>query len=307
MPSPELEWAKQQIASNHEKAGVSTEFFDLRAARASMPPTQLAMPEGTRVEYCLAGEATCFWVCAPGSSPDRRIVYFHGGGFMNCGMHSHRNLVGWLSHLTQCAVLFVEYRLAPEFRFPIGVEDCYRGYLHALEQGPSGAPSVPSSIFVAGDSSGGALAAATVLNAQQEQKRIPDACIIICGMLDLDEKTSKFLQLTQWTRDDVRFYVRYLEDLKNPLASPMLADLTGFPPLLIQTGTEDYCADDNIRFADKARAAGVGTTFENWPEMIHVWQRFAPKLPEAIQSLERIAEWIKSTEAGSTAKLAEQG
>jgi monoterpene epsilon-lactone hydrolase len=307
MASPELEWVKQQIANNRAKAGVSTEFFDLRVARASMPPTELPMPEGTLVEYCLADKATCYWVCAPESSPNRRIVYFHGGGFVNCGFHSHRNLAGWLSHYTQSAVLFVEYRLAPEFRFPIGVEDCYQGYLHALEQGPSRSRSVPTSIFVAGDSSGGALAAATVLNAQRENKRIPDGCVIICGMLDLDEKTSKFLQMTQWTRDDVRLYVHYLEDLKNPLASPMLANLTGFPPLLIQTGTEDYCADDNIRFAEKARAAGVGTTFENWPAMIHVWQRFAPKLPEATQSLERIAEWIKSIEADSIPKLADKG
>ena len=306
MPSPELEWAKQQIAGNRARAGVTTEFFDVRSARASMPPTQLAMPEGTRVEYCMAGEATCFWVCAPEASPERRIVYFHGGGFANCGMHSHRSLVGWLSHYTRCAVLFVEYRLAPEFRFPIGVEDCYRGYLHALGQGPSGARSAPSSIFVAGDSAGGALAAATVLNAQREKKRIPDGCIIICGMLDLDEKTSKFLQMTQGIRDNVRLYVHFLEDLQNPLASPMLADLAGFPPLLVQTGTEDYCADDNIRFADKARAAGVDTTFENWPDMIHVWQRFAPKLPEALQSMQRIAEWIKSTEAGSTPRRADR-
>ena len=104
--------------------------------------------------------------------------------------------------------------------------------------------------------------------------------------------------MTQWTRDDVRLYVRYLDDLENPLASPMLADLKGFPPVLIQTGTEDYCADDNIRFANKARDSGVETTFENWPEMIHVWQRFAPKLPEAQESLDRIGEWIKSREAG---------
>ena len=119
MASPELEWAKQEIARNRERAGVSTEVFDLRSARASIPPTELPMPEGTRVEYILAGNATCYWVCAPGSSEERRIVYFHGGGFINCGLYSHRNLVGWLSHYTQCAVLFVEYRLAPEFRFPL--------------------------------------------------------------------------------------------------------------------------------------------------------------------------------------------
>lgn len=299
MASPELEWAKQQIAGERGKAGVSTEIYDIRAARASLPPTQMPLPEGTRVEYLLTGESASYWVCAPNASPERRIVYFHGGGFLNGGIHSHRSLVGWLSHYTGCAVLFVEYRLAPEFRFPAGVDDCYQGYLHALGHGPSGQRSAPSRIFVAGDSAGGALAAATILGARRDGKRIPDGCVILCGMLDLDEKTSKFIQMLQRTRDGVRLYVNYLEDLRNPLASPILADLKGFPPLLIQTGTADYCADDNVRFAEKAKAAGVPTTFENWPDMIHVWQRFAPKLPEANRSLERIGEWLSSTEAGS--------
>lgn len=293
MASKELDWAKQQILSDRSKAGVSTENYNIQAARASLPPTQLEMPAGTKVEFLVTGSAACYWVCAPNASPDKRIVYFHGGGFLGGGFHSHRTLVGWLSQFSGYSILFVEYRLAPEFRFPAGIEDCYAGYLHALAMGPGDKASPPSSLIVAGDSAGGALAAAMVLKAREGGVRASDGCIILCGMLDLDEKTSKFLQMTQRTRDGVRLYVRYLEDLRNPLASPILADLKGFPPLLIQTGTDDYCSDDNIRFAEKAKSAGVATTFESWPDMIHVWQRFAPKLPEANDSLQRIGEWLK--------------
>lgn len=304
MASPELDWAKQKIASDRARAGVTADYHDVRAARASLPAGDLPLPEGTRVTYEVVGEAGCYWVVAPGADPARRIVYLHGGGYLLGGFHSHRSLVAWLSHCAQAAVLFVEYRLAPEHRFPAAVNDSYAAYLHALERGLDGETSSPRSVFVAGDSAGGALAMACIQKARADGKRLPSGGVILCGMLDLDEETSRFLQLTQRSRDGVRLYVERLADLKNPLASPILADLSGFPPLLIQTGTDDYCADENARFALRAEAAGVDTVFENWPEMIHVWQRFAPKLPEATQALERIGDWIRTVEAGSTAAAA---
>jgi epsilon-lactone hydrolase len=306
MASPELDWCKQRIASDRARAGVSAEFHDVRAARAALPATDLPMPDGTRVTYEVVGEAACHWVMAPRADPLRRIVYLHGGGYLLGGFHSHRSLAGWLSDRAAAAILFVEYRLAPEYRFPAAVNDTFAAYLHALDAGP-GVPSAPRSVFVAGDSAGGGLAMACVQKARESGVRLPDGGVILCGMLDLDEETSRFLQLTQRSRDGVRLYVDRLKDLKDPLASPMYADLARFPPLLIQTGTDDYCADENERFARKAEAAGVDTVFESWPEMIHVWQRFAPKLPEANQALDRIGEWIRATEARSAANVAAIG
>jgi len=300
MPSPELEWARAQIASDRSNAGVSPERFDALATRASVPPSTLELPEGTTIEYRLIDGSACYWVRAPGAASDRRIVYMHGGGFVGGGFHSHRSLVGWLSQRCAASVLFVEYRLAPEFRFPAGLDDCYRAVMHALTHGPEAEAAPPNSLFLAGDSAGGALAAACVIRARSEGRALPDGAIILCGMLDLNENTSKFLQMSQRTRDGVRHYVRYLADLENVLASPIKADLKGFPPLLIQTGSADYCADDNLRFAERAKEAGVATTFENWPEMMHVWHRFAPRLPEALQALESIAKWVGQVERGRT-------
>lgn len=297
MPSRELEWAKQTIASDRELAGVSATHYDIRAARASLPESRLPLPEGTEIRQIVANDVTAYRVIAPGADVKRVIVYFHGGGFLVGGFHSHRPLAAWLSHKAGAAVLFAEYRLAPEHRFPAGVDDCFAVYRYALEHGPDGMEGEPESVFVGGDSAGGAMAVSTILKAREAGLRVPKGAIILCGMLDLDEETSRFLQLTQRSRDGVRMYVSQLKDLRNPLASPILADLSGFPPMLIQTGTADYCADENERFAEKAMSAGVEVDFENWPEMIHVWQRFAPKLPEAVEALERIGAWTRLIES----------
>lgn len=296
MASEELAWAKAQIAEDRARAGLTPEFCDVRAARASLPDARLPLPDDIRISQIVANDVTCYWVVAPNADHERVIVYFHGGGFLAGGIHSHRPLAAWLSHHAGAAVLFAEYRLAPEYRYPAGAEDCFAAYHHALAYGPEGKPSRPRFVAVAGDSAGGAMAAGVVLRAHAARLRIPDAAAVLCGMLDLSEKTSTFLQLSQRSRDGVRLYVRDLADISSPLASPVLADLDGFPPMFVQTGSDDYCADENRRFADKAKAAGVDVVFEQWPEMIHVWQRFAPKLPEATEALQRVGNWLNKVD-----------
>jgi acetyl esterase/lipase len=297
MASPELETIKARIEADRLRAGFSAEQFDLRAARASVGASDLPLPEGTEIRYVLAGQAGCYWVTAPGADPDRRMLYFHGGGYVAGGFASHRALAAWLSAATGAAVLFVDYRLAPEHRFPAAVDDAAAAHRLVLAAGPDGSAAPPRRVFIAGDSAGGGLAAATILRARADGLPTPDGGILLCAMVDLDEETSTFLKQSQRTRDMVRLYVSALADLANPLAAPILADLAGFPPLLIQTGAEDFCRDENLRFAARAEAAGVAATLEVWPEMIHVWQRFAPKLPEATQALERIGQWIGEVEA----------
>lgn len=293
MTSPELQWAIERINADRGKSGVVADRYDVHAARASLPPSDLPMPEGLRTAYVVVDGVTCYWVCAPDADPAARILYLHGGGYFAGNFGSHRSLVGWLSKHAEAAVLFPEYRLAPEHRFPAGVDDCWAAYRFMLANGPDGQTSAARATFVAGDSAGGGLAVSTMLKARAADMPLPNAGVLICAMLDLDERTSKFLQTTQRTRDMVRQYVRFLDDLRNPLASQMLADLRGLPPLLLQTGMDDYCKDDSIRFELKAKEAGVNATLEMWPEMIHVWHRFAPKLPEANEALQAVAAFLR--------------
>lgn len=285
MASPELDWVKEIVASDRAAAGVSADRHDPVAARASLPETRLPLPEGIKIIQEQAGEVTVFRVQSAKADPKRVILHLHGGGFSAGWFGSHRALVAWLSEYGGAPVYFPEYRLAPEHRFPAGVEDCFAAYRHMLA-------TDPEKIFLTGDSAGGTLAVSVFQKARDAGLRQPDGIVVICGMLDLDEERSTFLKATQRTRDSVRLYVERLADLKHPLAAAMEADLTGVPPLLIQTGTADYCADECERFAAKAQAAGARVEFETWPEMVHVWHRFAPKLPEANEALIRIAEWM---------------
>jgi epsilon-lactone hydrolase len=290
--SPETRWALERIAADRTRAGLSAETFDVRASRASLPPTDLPMPQGTEVEFVLAGGVPCYWVSAPGTDPDRRIVYFHGGGYVTGDFHSHRSLAGALALAAGAAVLFVEYRRAPEHRFPAWIEDGWSALSYVRQQGPRRRATAASTMVIGGDSAGGAIALAMLVKSRDAGGRQPDAGFSLCGMLNADERTSPFLQASQRSRDTIRLAVASLDDLADPLLSPVSADLRGLPPLLIQTGSEDYCRADSAMLAERATHQGVDVALETWPGMFHVWQRFAPKLPEANDSLARVAAWI---------------
>ena len=121
---------------------------------------------------------------------------------------------------------------------------------------------------------------------------LPAAAALLCGLLDLDINRSAYLKSSARARDMVRQYVARAADLADPLACTIDAPLAGLPPLLLQTGTDDYCCDDSLRFAARASASGVAVTLRIWPEMIHVWQRFVPLLPEARQALDEVAAFF---------------
>jgi monoterpene epsilon-lactone hydrolase len=289
--SPELAWAIETVGRNRAAAGVTPDRYDVRAARASLPPSDLPLPEGTQIIECEVAGVACYWVQAPGADDDVRILYLHGGGYCAGSFGSHRSLVGWLSHSARSAILFPEYRLAPEHKFPAALNDASACLGEVWHLGPRGKEAARA-VIIGGDSAGGGLSIASMLRARDAGEPLPDGAFVLCGMLDLDEQSSPFLMSSPRTRDMVRLIVDDSRDLHNPLLSVVLADLRGLPPLLVQTGSADYCMSDCERFAAAAIAAGVDTTLEVWPEMIHVWQRFAPKLPEAMDSIQQLAEFI---------------
>lgn len=294
MASEQVQWAKSHIAQARAQAGVRDDFYDVHAARASLQPLDLELPAGLATQDIEAGQLRMRWLTVPGADPDRRIVYLHGGGYLAGGYHSHGPMLAWLAHEARAAVLYVDYRLAPEARFPAGLDDACQAVDLAFARGPAGTPSAGRpSVFVGGDSAGGGLAIGTLLRRRDAGQPAPAAAFSLCGMLDLDESSSKFLQSSQRTRDSARLVVSHLKDLQHPYLSVVRADLAGLPPLLLQTGSEDYCREDSLVLAERARAAGVDVTLQVWPAMFHVWQRFAPKVPEALQALREVADFLR--------------
>ena len=292
MPSPQTAAALQTIARDRARAGLTSDLFDARASRASLPPTSLPMPDGTEVTYEVEDALGLFRVRAPGAAADRRIVYAHGGGFVTGGFHSHRSLAGWLSAAARATVVFPEYRLAPEDRCPAALDDVCVAVERAAALGADGRPAPARSLWAAGDSAGGALVVGAMLRRRDAGMRLPSAAVIFCGMLDLDERRSQFLQATQRSRDQVRNYLASMSQLEDPYAAPLTAELAGLPPVLLQTASEDLCRHDAMRFAESAAVHGVDATVDEWSGMFHVWQRFAPELPEAVEALDRAGRFL---------------
>lgn len=209
---------------------------------------------------------------------------------------THRNLMGRISRSAEARVLGVNYRLAPEFPAPAALEDATAAYRWLLTNHAS-APH----IAIAGDSAGGGLSLSTLVALRDATDPLPAAAVCLSPWIDMeatgDSMTTKATIDPVNHRDGLlKNAERYLRDgnRKAPLASPLYADLTGLPPLLIQVGEAEVLLDDSKRVAERAKSFGVDVDLEVWPEMIHVWQLFAAVLPEAQQAIRHIGAFIRA-------------
>lgn len=245
-------------------------------------------------EPAMAGDVPVAWIMAPGSDRRRVIVYFHGGGFRLGSIASHRGLMARLSAASGCAVLGVDYRLAPEHRFPAPVEDARAVWDWLAEMRFD-----PAHIAVAGDSAGGGLAVSLMLSLRAAGRALPAAGLLLSPWTDMAATGESYA--TRAAHDPIhqrtmilalaRGYLGATGDPQNPLASPLYADLTGLPPLAIQVGDRETVLDDARELARRARAAGVAVDLQVWDGMIHVFQMF-DELPEARQAIERSARFL---------------
>jgi epsilon-lactone hydrolase len=263
------------------------------------PSTQEVVAEVRRID--LAGVA-CEWLLAKGADPDKRLLYIHGGGWTSGDLDSHRPLSARISQAAGAAVLAVHYRLAPEHPFPAGLDDCVHAYRWLRGNGPNG-PAPARSIFIAGDSAGGNLTFATMLACKERGIPLPTGAIPLSASTDFSASGDSFR--TRAAADPIiadaaagipalgGAYTQGRADPASPLCSPLNGDLRGLPPLLIQVGDAEVLLDDSTRIAAKAKAAGVDTTLSIYPEMPHVWQLFAPFLPEATAAIEEIGAFVR--------------
>jgi monoterpene epsilon-lactone hydrolase len=240
----------------------------------------------------IAGE----WITPHIVAGQRTILYLHGGYFLSGSIQSHRNLAGNIAIAGEGRALIIDYRLAPEHPFPAGLEDALRAYDWLVEQG-----ILAKQIYLAGDSAGGGLVLSTLLALRERGRPIPAAGICLSPATDLSMSgeswrlnAKKELVVNRHISEKIQALYLKEADPRNPLASPLYADLHGLPPLLIQVGSDEVLLSDSQSFAKCARQAGVEVTLEVWPKMQHVWQFTASMVPEARMAIEKIGVFIKS-------------
>lgn len=224
------------------------------------------------------------------------VLYLHGGGYVFCSAGTtHRDLMSRLARAAGATVVGVDYRLAPEHRFPAAVEDAVAAYEELLSRG-----FAPRSIAIAGDSAGGGLTFGALLKMRDMGLPLPAAAVGISPWTDLAITGSSLASNLKRDmlipgdrlQEGVSWYLGS-EDPLNPYASPLYGDHKGLPPSLIMVGGDEVLLDDSIRLADRMTQAGVAVELEVWPGMQHVWPVFAPILPEGVEAIMRIGGFLR--------------
>lgn len=262
--------------------------FDAAARRA------IRVPRSVCLQTVSANGIPSDWLEPDNAIPGRAILYLHGGAYVIGSPTTHRGLAGNISQVSQARVLLIDYRLAPENPFPAALVDAIASYHWLLEKGYA-----PEHIAIGGDSAGGGLALATALSLRDTLDKIPAAIFLLSPWTDLTF-SGESIQ-TRAGRDPLLKFdddISLVETFANgrplthPYISPLFADHHGLPPTLIQVGTEEILYDDSTRLEEKARLAGVEVTLESWPGMWHVFQGFAPYVPESKQAIAKIGEFL---------------
>jgi acetyl esterase/lipase len=223
------------------------------------------------------------------------ILYFHGGSFALGSPRTALALTANLVRRTGVRAISPDYRLAPEHPFPAAIEDCLAAYRSLLDAGAD-----PASVVFAGDSAGGGLTVTTCLAARDAGVPMPAG--IVAFSPGLDHTRSGATMVTKagidpfFTREGMEYTgAMYLagQDPEQPLLAPAVhADLAGFPPILLQVGTNELLLDDAVRLAARAREVGTDVILDVTADVPHVFQAFTGALDEAGQALDRAALFI---------------
>lgn len=282
-----------KIAQNKIKDQTSVTVEDTRKGLERLFGVS-KIPRGVKFEKATHKGIHAEWIIPKNIKHKGVVLYLHGGGYMLGSIHTHSPLMARIALAAKTKVLAIEYSLAPERPYPAALEDSLNTYHWLLEEGIS-----PDKIIIAGDSSGGGLAIATLLKLRDNNEPMPAACVCISPWLDLQVSgetitthAKKDLLVNSIGLQIAAFSYAQETELTHPYISPLYADLKGLPPLYFQVSNSEVLLDDAVRFEKKAIESGVNIEVHIWKNMLHVWHAFS-FLPEAKKATKEIGKFIE--------------
>ena len=259
------------------------------------------LPAGVTVTAAVLGGVPTAEITVDGIEPRHVVLYFHGGVYVLGDAFQAAGLAAQIARRARAKVISVDYRLAPEHPYPAAVEDALAAYEALLDSGTD-----PSDIALSGESAGGGLAIATLVNARDHGMPRPAAALVMSPYADLTLAGTTMETKREvdplLSRENLQARVPDYtagQDAALGLISPIFADLSGLPPLIIQAGSHEVLLDDAVRLARQAATADVEVTLDITPGVPHVFQAYYPILDEAAAALDRAGQFLSAHLAGA--------
>jgi acetyl esterase/lipase len=278
------------------ESGVEEQRRLLRELLSAQPlPAEVTVTAGE-----LGGVPTAE-ITVDGIEPRHVVLYFHGGVYVMGDAALAADLASQVARRAQAQAISVDYRLAPEHPYPAAVDDAVAAYRALLENGTD-----PSDIAFAGESAGGGLAIATLVSSRDQGLPLPAMAYVMSPYVDLtlagasiDAKASLDPLLSREALEARIPDYTSGQDAALGLISPIFAELSGLPPLIIQAGSHEVLLDDAVRLARAAASADVEVTLDITPQVPHVFQAYYPILEEGAAALDRAGQSLLTHLAGA--------
>lgn len=252
-------------------------------------------PEGVAFTPTNVAGVPAEWSVARDAEARRVLLFLHGGGYCSGSIVSHRNLAARAGQAAGMRCLALQYRLAPEHPFPAALDDARGAFEALLDQG-----FAPADIAVGGDSAGGGLTLALMVALRDAGRPLPGCGWLISPWVDLamagasmDGKDAVDPLIHRGYLDELSAAYRGGRAADEPLVSPLHADLTGLPPMLVQVGSAETLLDDATRIAGRLGAADVAVRLEVWPAMIHAWMLWAARVEDGRRALASAGDFLR--------------
>ena len=291
MARTEIEAIRELLGSKPRPAGWAERRRRLDEVGSTWP-----VADDVTVEPVDVGGIPGEWSSVPGSEDSQVLLFFHGGGYCSGSILSHRRMVTEAGRKAGRRTLALEYRLAPEHPFPAALEDAVKAWRFLRGQGIAA-----RDIAVGGDSAGGNLTVVLMNYLRDAGEELPGCAWLVSPWTDL-ALTGSTLTTKEavdpiihegYLRELVEAYVPKGMDPKDPRLSPLYANLSGLPPVLIQVGSDETLLTDATRLAAAAGSADVPVTLEVWPHMIHAWPVWNARLESGREALAHAGAFIR--------------